>query len=333
MRPWLGFFPLFAALALPGASSSAAPASAPAGYVRADGALQIVGWSDLQGAMERVDDLYASAHPGTRFAYASANSLASLYCLTIDATAFAPVSAEFLAGARGAYAIEVRAEPFGIRIAHASLRGGAKLSPFAIVVNRRNPLDHLTTGQVTRIFTAGASPRDLTHWGQAGLGGAWAGREIHPCGLPASDHYPAEDDTFAETMFVHRLGGGSPALRYAAQPDYASVLATVAGDAGAIGITTLNRLSPEVKVVAISGGSWAAPSRGTAEDIGAGRYPYDRYLYLYVRRRPGEALSPLQRDYLRLVLSPPGQAAIAGEAHGYLPLNPLEVGEELAKLE
>jgi phosphate transport system substrate-binding protein len=65
----------------------------------------------------------------------------------------------------------------------------------------------------------------------------------------------------------------------------------------------------------------------------SGNYPYDRYLYIYIRRAPGEPLYPFVKEYLRLVLSRDGQQAIALALPEYLPLNVREIKEELAKIE
>jgi len=75
------------------------------------------------------------------------------------------------------------------------------------------------------------------------------------------------------------------------------------------------------------------PHAATAEEIVAGSYPYDRYLYINVQLVPGRPMDPFVKEYLRLVLSREGQGAIAAEAHGYLPLSTREVAEELAKLQ
>jgi len=88
-----------------------------------------------------------------------------------------------------------------------------------------------------------------------------------------------------------------------------------------------------VKVVALADKEGGEYSRGTAEDVSAGRYPYNRYVYFYVRRLPGQPVDPFVKEYLRLVLSKEGQQMVAGEANGYVPLNAREAAEELAKLD
>ncbi len=134
-------------------------------------------------------------------------------------------------------------------------------------------------------------------------------------------------------MFLRKLGGGHSARNYEILSNYADVVKKVSEDPQAIGITAFNRVSADVKVLSVIANDWAKPSRITTDEIVAGKYPYDRYLYIYVRRVPRQPIDPFVKEYLRLVLSREGQEAIAAEAHGYLPLNAREVAEELGRLE
>jgi phosphate transport system substrate-binding protein len=72
---------------------------------------------------------------------------------------------------------------------------------------------------------------------------------------------------------------------------------------------------------------------GTREDVLSGRYPFDRFLYIYVRRFSGQPIDPFVKEYLSMVLSKEGQETIATDAKGYLPLNATELANELAKLD
>jgi phosphate transport system substrate-binding protein len=95
----------------------------------------------------------------------------------------------------------------------------------------------------------------------------------------------------------------------------------------------LNKVPPGVKVLALTDGPFAREHAGSTEDIGSGRYPLDRYLYINLRVQTGKPLDPFVRAYIDTVLSPAGQAAIAEEGEGYIPLNSTEIAEEHAKLE
>lgn len=300
------------------------------GFRSPDGTVQIVGIKELKEIVEGLCSRLPS-HPNIQ--YRSGNDLAALQSMVFGSSAFAPVSNDFLTAALGPQRIVAHAEPFGVRIAHASVNPGARISPLAIVVRRDNPLVALTTGQVERIFTVGDRSPALTCWGQLGVVGIPANADIHPYGLPESDHYPSEDESFADYLFLRKFGGVSATLGYRRVPTYAEVAKQVAADPLGIGITTLSQVGSTLKVIAVSGDVWRPPSAGSASDIAAGRYPYDRYLYVFVRREPGKPLDPLAKQFLELALSAEGQALIAEDAHGFLPLNPTERSEELAKLE
>jgi phosphate transport system substrate-binding protein len=292
-----------------------------ASYVTAAGEIGITGYNDMQGILEAIDALFTAAHPGFRFKLSLIGTKAGAGALTRGASAFAPMGAEFyeedVAGFRRAFG----SYPIVFPVAHDSLNARALSSPIAIVVNRANPLEVLTTDQVARIFTVGSARGPLDDWGQAKLPGEWAGRPMHPVGMGL-------DTALGTFMQKHKFGGrpfGSGVALVARATDVAK---RVAADPLAIGFSVLNAVTPEVKAVAIAepGGR---PSRGTAEDIVAGRYPYDRELLIYAR----QPLEPYVREYLRLIYSREGQGAIAAEARGYLPLSAADAARERARLD
>ena len=62
----------------------------------------------------------------------------------------------------------------------------------------------------------------------------------------------------------------------------------------------------------------------------SGEYPLSRFLWVYVNKHPNKPLPPLEREFLKLVLSQQGQEVVVKD--GYIPL-PAKVAEkELAKL-
>jgi phosphate transport system substrate-binding protein len=58
----------------------------------------------------------------------------------------------------------------------------------------------------------------------------------------------------------------------------------------------------------------------TVENAYKGQYPLSRFLLLYVNKKPGEALDPLRREFLKFVLSRQGQETVLKD--GYYPLTP-----------
>jgi phosphate transport system substrate-binding protein len=249
-----------------------------AGYVLPDGTIQIVGWDDLSGIFERLNALYESTHPGTKLKYVTGNLIAPQHSLIFDETAFAPIGMEFSSNLNSAYRPQVHAGPFSVRIAHGAVEGDAKLGPLAFIVNKSNPVDHLSLAQLMHIFTVGGRAPDIVRWKQTGVKGELAEREIRSYGLPESDHYPSEDPGFGVYLFRDKWGLAHNARNYQMQRTYAEVATKVSADPAGIGITTLNRVTPDVKVVGVTSSEWGRPMHGTRDEVQTGNYPYDRAL-------------------------------------------------------
>jgi phosphate transport system substrate-binding protein len=304
-----------------------------AGYVLADGTVQIVGWEDLSGIVERLNALYQKAHPAARFKYVGGNVMSPQHSLIFGETAFAPIGMEFSSNLGSAYQSLVKAPTFSVRIAHGAVEGSGKLSPLAFIVHKSNPLERLAPGQLLHIFTVGGRSADLLFWKQVGVTGALAEKQIHTYGLPESDHYPSEDPGFGVYLFRDKWGLAQRARGYQSKRLYADVTKSVGEDPAGIGVTALNRITPDVKVIGVTAGEWGKPMHGTREEVLSGHYPFDRFLYIYVRRLRNEPMDPVAKEYLRIALSKEGQQAIATDSKGYLPLNAMELATELSKLE
>jgi phosphate transport system substrate-binding protein len=308
------------------------PANPPkdAGYVLRDGTIRIVGFDDMEDMVSRLNALFTQTHPGTKFKYVKSNSYGALYSLMWDSTAFAPMAVDYQSNL--IYTDIVHGQSFAIRLAHGSITAGAKLSPIAVVLNKNNPVDSLSIAQLASIFTEPLRRRVYSHWSQLGVKGELSAEPIHPCGLPWSDHYPSQDPTFGEYLFTRKLGGGQPVVGYRMFPSYAAVLRNVTSDPLAIGLVAANEVTPDVKVISVTDGDLGGPARPNAADIHAGRYPLDRYLYLYGRVVSGKPFDPFVKEYMRMILSKEGQRIVSSDAHGYIPLSPLQAAEDLATL-
>lgn len=311
------------------------PASPPkgAGYLLSDGTVQIVAWEDLTGIFERLNALYQKSHPGAKFKCVAGNLLSPQHSLIFGETAFAPIGMEFSSNLGSAYRALVKAPPFSVRIAHGAVDSNAKLSPLAFIVHKSNPLERLSPGQLLHIFTVGGRAPDLVFWKQLGVKGNLSDKEIRSYGLPESDHYASEDLGFGVYLFRDKWGMGHNARNYQMQRTYAEVTKKVSEDPLGIGITALNQVTRDVKVVGVAAGDWGRPMYGTREDVLSGRYPFDRFVYVYVRRLSDQPIDPFVKEYLRLALSKEGQQEIAADSKGYLPLNGMELATELSKLE
>jgi len=317
------------------------PVPAHRGYVMPDGSIRIVGFDDMNGMVARWDTLFEKDHPGIRFTPILKGNGTAIPAITYDMTLFAPEGG-------GATLLELlpyekiygsKKDPVAaliIRVAHGSPTSDAKMSPLAIIVNNSNPIASITTEQAASIFSTGAGTGDTTSWSQLGLGGALAGKPIHPTGLYWDAYQRPEDEYMGEYMMYRHFGpfpGHVFSSNYEQYYKYSDVVRKVAGDPLAIGIVAINKVTSDVKVVPLPALDGNGLTTGSAADLIADRYPYARDLYFYIRREPGTPLDPLVAEYVKLVLSKQGQEAVAADNKGYLPLNGHDVQLELDRLQ
>ncbi|MGI8740974.1 MAG: hypothetical protein ACR2NN_00100 [Bryobacteraceae bacterium] len=284
-------------------------------------AITIVGYNDMGGIVANLNALYLQTHPSTKFKTQLKGTATAAPALTLGVSALAPMGAEFSAMELEAYRAFVGADPVPIRVAHCSLNPRALSAPVGIYVNDANPIQNLTPAQVARVFSTGSPEGDITHWGQLGLKADWAARPVHPCGI-------AEEAAAGLASFMLKKMPGRRFTRgYDAFAQSTQVVQRVREDPGAIGFASGNIAVPGTRLVTIGDIDL------TETNVISGKYPYDRYLLIYIRRLPGEPIDPFVREYLHLALSKAGQQAIASAPPYYLPLNARELTEERAKLE
>lgn len=114
------------------------------------------------------------------------------------------------------------------------------------------------------------------------------------------------------------------------QPGSASVVQAVASSLNGIGYSGIGYITSGVKALALStdGG---AQIPATPEKAASGEYPLSRYLYVYVNKKPDEPITPIEREFLKLVLSKEGQEIV--QKDGYIPVSAEIAARELAKIQ
>ena len=250
--------------------------------------------------------------------------------LTAGVSAFAPMGREAwptdLSGFRRSYGYL----PLDIRIGYDAYTG-AKLGPPGYLCQREEPSGCATVEQIQRIFTSGSAKGDITHWGQLGLTGRWASREIHLYG-------PRDEGGFATSLRMTKLGKLPFSSHYEALPKNPDIAEAVGSDPYGIGLISFfdSAGSPAIRMVPLGAKKADQPSLASYDEVkaevGASLSPE---LHIYVNRAPGTTIDPVVADYIRFALSAEGQAIVASEKdseEGYLPLASGEIDAELAKL-
>ena len=291
------------------------PASA--SYVGADGAIVVVGYNDMRDILEALVPLFAAAHPDIRIRLELTGTRFAPAALARGESVFAPMGAEFTPTQLAEYRATVGADPLEFRVAHASLDPRALSGPLAVFVHRDNPLASVTVDQLRGIYTG-----EMSRWGALGLDGAWAERAVHSYGVERGT-------PLALSFQRNAMEGAAFGEQMTGFPQSSDVVQKVASDPAAIGFAAAMRAVPGVRVVPIAPRGGGAAVVLTEANLMAGRYPLDRFLLVYART----PLSPMAREFLRLILSREGQAAIAASPQRYLPLSAPEAALERAKLD
>jgi phosphate transport system substrate-binding protein len=296
------------------------------GYVDADEVVQIGGAEHVEYIVSRFDALFAQTHPGVRFSESMKGTSTSLPLLTAGVVPFASVGRGINAFEKTAYRRAVGGTPLEIRVAHAANDTSKHLATsLSVYVNRANPITSMSMASLGKVLSIGNPGGDYARWGQLGLSKEWANRAVHVYGTP---EYSGFGDYLQETHLKRRVL--APETEHYGTTEL--LLARLAQDPAGLTIAGINRDDAQVKSIALLDAN-GKPTTGTAEEVISGRYPLGRFLYFYLRRVPGKPLDPFVIEYMRLVLSREGQAIIASQDKGYIPLTAEEARVELAKLD
>jgi phosphate transport system substrate-binding protein len=184
----------------------------------------------------------------------------------------------------------------------------------AVYVNRDNPIEGMSIQQVDAVFSATRRcgyPEDITRWGQLGLEGAWANRDIT---LYSRNAVSGTYGYFRQ----HALCDGDFKDTINEQPGSASVVQGVTESINGIGYSGVGYATSGVRAIPLSGEGAEQFFEPSAENAADGTYPLARFLYLAVNSHPTDGMAPLEREFLKMVLSAEGQDVVVRD--GFIPL-------------
>ena len=232
-------------------------------------------------------------------------------------------------------------KPLRLEVGTGSFDRPGHSTSLVVFVHRDNPLGRLTLTQLDAIFGAErrrGAPRALRTWGDLGLAGAWAERPIR---LYAFDTRSGPGAFFERTVLRESSKWQWDNFREftdVIKPDGtivragAAILAALAEDPAGLAIASLGFAVPGVRPLALAEDATSAYVVPTRATVAARAYPLARPIYVCVNRRPGGALDPKVGAWVRFVLSPDGQAALA-RTGVYLPLDPVAARRQQALLD
>jgi len=229
-----------------------------------------------------------------------------------------------------------------------------------IFVNQANPIKGLTMKQLDGIFgserTGGydglvwrpergrSAKENIRTWGQLGLTGDWADKEIQTYGYAFTGM-----TNFFQLAVFH--GGDKWNPNYRQYIEYGTKM--VAEGAAGKAVDSKSMLAvdltkdkygiawsgvehaadvPGVRAVPLAfdgQGPFVLPTRAAVQNHS---YPLSRNVFLFIKHPPGQSLDPKVKEFVRFILSRPGQE-IVEKQNVYLPLTAAAAGAELNKLD
>lgn len=201
------------------------------------------------------------------------------------------------------------------------------IDALAVFVHKDNPIEGLTIPQIDAIFSSTRTcggPGNIDTWGDLGLTGSWAGRDIQLYGR----------NSVSGTYGYFKgkaLCKGDYKNTVNEQPGSASVVQSVSTSINGIGYSGIGYTTSSVRAVPLSKKAGEEFVSANPENAITGKYPLSRFLYVYVNKVPGKPLPPLTAEFIKLVLAREGQKVVIKD--GYIPL-PAKVAErELSKIQ
>jgi len=298
------------------------------------GILHVVGSDTMDVVVFGWIQLFRKYHPGVHVTMEARSSLAACPALLSGAAHIGPMTRRPPAEDIAAFEAKFGYKPLILRVGGGSYAVEDHAHAIAVYVNSANPLQRLTLAQLDAIYSSlrkrGASAQIAT-WGQLGLTGEWADRPVVP--------YAARRPNGIVTAFQERvllMGDFRATIRERTNAPQTRVLtavvAAVAEDSNGIGYAGFAQGNSAVKSLPIAVTETGPYVAGTLETVIDQSYPLTRSIYIAINKAPGQALAPNVREFLRLVLSRPGQQIVEAEGN-FLPLPAAIVSRELNKLE
>jgi phosphate transport system substrate-binding protein len=282
------------------------------------GTLSSIGSDTLANLMTLWTEEFKRQYPNVTIQVQAAGSSTAPPALTEGTASFGPMSRAMKDREIESFESRYGYKPTVFRVA---------IDALAVYLHKDNPLKALTLPQVDAIFSVTrrcGHEGNLQTWGQLGLTGSWANRPIQ---LYGRNSVSGTYGYFKETA----LCSGDFKNSVNEQPGSASVVQAVSSSLNGIGYSGIGYVTSGVRAVPLAEFEDAPAVEATAENAISGDYPLSRYLYIYVNKRPGSPLPPLEQEFLKLVLSRIGQEVVGKD--GYIPLSARLVDRELRNLQ
>ncbi len=281
------------------------------------GNLSSVGSDTLANLMTLWAEDFKRIYPNVNVQIQAAGSSTAPPALTESTSNFGPMSRKMKDKELEAFEKRHGYKPTAVPVA---------IDALAVFVNKDNPIKGLTMAEVDAIFSSTlkcGADSEVKTWGDIGLSGSWTNRSVQLYGRNSvSGTYGYfKKKALCKGDFKNSVNE---------QPGSASVVQSVSASLNGIGYSGIGYKTSSVRTVALAKKEGQAFVEATPLNAVDGSYPLSRFLYVYVNKQPNKPLSPLEREFVKLVLSKQGQEVVVKD--GYIPLPGKVVDKYLVQL-
>jgi len=280
------------------------------------GNLSSVGSDTLANMMTFWAEEFKRTYPNVNVQIQAAGSSTAPPALTEATSNIGPMSRKMKSREIEAFEKRYGYKPTAVRVA---------IDALAVFVHKDNPIKGLRIDQVDAIFSnnrkCGAN-KNVDRWADVGLTGNWARKDIQLYGRNSvSGTYGYfKKKALCKGDFKNSVNE---------QPGSASVVQSVSASLNGIGYSGIGYKTSGVRALPLSKKEGNFVEANMANAISK-TYPLSRFLYVYVNKHPNKALAPMEKEFLKLILSKSGQKIV--EKDGYIPLPNTVVKKEFKKL-
>jgi phosphate transport system substrate-binding protein len=277
-------------------------------YVKASGVsgnISSVGSDTLANLMTLWTEEFKRLYPNVNIQVQAAGSSTAPPALTEGTANLGPMSRKMKNKEVEAFERKHGYKPTAIPVA---------IDALAVYVHKDNPIGGISIPQLDAIFSATRKcghDKYITVWGDLGLAGEWAARPIQLYGRNSVSGTYGYFKSKALCKGDYRDSVNE-------QPGSASVVQGITKSINGIGYSGIGYRTSGVRAVPLSKKDGGDFIEATPDNAIAGKYPLSRFLYVYVNKHPNKPLPPLEREFIRMILSKTGQQVVIKD--GYIPL-------------
>jgi phosphate transport system substrate-binding protein len=271
-----------------------------------DGNLSSVGSDTLSNLMASWAEDFKRIYPNVNIQVQASGSSTASPALTEATANIGPMSRKMKSREMAAFEEKFGYKPLMLPVA---------IDALAIYVNKDNPIEGLSMKQLDAIFSSTrncGAKKPIKNWGDLNLQHHWARRNIQ---LFGRNSVSGTYGYFKKNV----LCGGDFKNNVNEQPGSASVIQAVSASKYSIGYSGIGYLTAGVRAVPLKKEGDSAYIEAHVGNAVSGKYPLSRFLYVYVNKHPQRPLTPLTREFIKLILSRQGQLNVI--KNGYIPLS------------